>query len=58
VLVSGLVSYQWKENLFLELSAQYRNYSVHDPSHTYHSSSAAMVTAGVRINMFRREYDY
>src|SRR5579859_2963602 len=58
ILVSGLVSYQWKENLFLELSAQYRNYSVHDPSHTYHSSSAAMVTAGVRINMFRREYDY
>jgi hypothetical protein len=58
VLLSGLVSWQWKENLFIDLSAQYRNYSVHDPSHTYHSNSSTMFTAGVRINMFRREYDY
>jgi len=57
-LVSGLVSWQWKENLFFDLSAQYRNYSVHDPSHTYHSSNSTMFTAGVRINMFRRQYDY
>jgi len=58
VLVSGLVSYQWKENLFLDLSAQYRRYSVHDPANIYHSSNSTMFTAGVRINMFRREYDY
>jgi hypothetical protein len=58
LLVSGLVSYQWKENLFLDLSAQYRNFSVHDPSNTYHSANSTMFTAGVRINMFRREYDY
>jgi hypothetical protein len=56
--ISGLASYQWKENLFLELSAQYRNYSVHDPTNTYHSSSSTLFTAGVRINMFRRQYDY
>ena len=56
--VSGLVSWQWKENLFLDLSMQYRNYSVNDPSHVYHSSSSALFTAGVRINMFRRTYDY
>jgi hypothetical protein len=56
--VSGLVSYQWKENLFLELSAMYRKYSVNDPTNTYHSSNSAIFTAGVRINMFRREYDY
>jgi len=55
---SGLVSYQWKENLFLELSAMYRHYMVHDPTGTYHSSSSALFTAGVRINMFRRQYDY
>lgn len=55
---SGLVSYQWKENLFLELSAMYRHYMVHDPTNTYHSSSSALFTAGVRINMFRRQYDY
>ena len=58
VLVSGLVSYQWKENLFIDLSAQYRNFTVHDPSNVYHSSNSTMFTAGVRINMFRREYDY
>ena len=57
-MISGLASYQWKENLFLELSAQYRNYSVHDPTGTYRSNSSTMFTAGVRINMFRREYDY
>jgi hypothetical protein len=56
--VSGLVSWQCKENLFFDLSAQYRNYLVHDPSHTYHTSNSTLVTAGVRINMFRREYDY
>ena len=58
VNVSGLISYQWKENLFLELSAMYRNYSVNDPSHTYSSSSSTTFTAGVRINIFRRQYDY
>ncbi|GGB06159.1 hypothetical protein GCM10011511_31980 [Puia dinghuensis] len=58
LLMSGLVSYQWKENLFLELSAQYRHYSVNDPSNTYRSNNSTMFTAGVRINMFRREYDY
>lgn len=56
--VSGLASWQWKENVILEVSAQYRNYMVHDPTHTYHSSSSALLSAGVRINMFRRQYDY
>ncbi|MDP4147890.1 MAG: hypothetical protein Q8932_08345 [Bacteroidota bacterium] len=58
VNVSGLVSYEWKENLFLDFSVMYRNYSVSDPTNTYHSSSSAIFTAGVRINMFRRQYDY
>lgn len=56
--LSGMVSYQWKENLFLELSAMYRHYSVNDPTNTYHSSNSTLFTAGVRINMFRRQYDY
>jgi hypothetical protein len=56
--MSGLLSYQWKENLFLELSAMYRHYSVNDPTNTYHSSNSTTFTAGVRINMFRRQYDY
>lgn len=58
LLVSGLVSYQWKENLFIDLSAQYRHYSVQNPTLQYRNNNSAMFTAGVRINMFRREYDY
>ena len=58
VNLSGLVSYEWKENLFLDLSIQYRNFSVNDPAGTYHSASSTLFTAGVRLNMFRRQYDY
>jgi hypothetical protein len=58
VNLSGLVSYEWKENLFLDFSVMYRNYSVSDPTNTVHPSSSAVFTAGVRINMFRRQYDY
>jgi hypothetical protein len=58
LIASGLVSWQWKENLFLDFSVQYRNYSVNDPSNTYHSSNSTLFTGGVRINMFRRVYDY
>ena len=58
VNLSGLVSYEWKENLSFDLSVQYRNFSVNDPSHTYHSFSSTLFTAGVRLNMFRRQYDY
>jgi hypothetical protein len=56
--ISGYVSYEWKENLSFDLSVQYRNYSVNDPTHTYHSNSATLFSAGVRLNMFRRQYDY
>jgi len=56
--ISGYVSYEWKENLSFDLSVQYRNYSVDDPTHTYHSNSATLFSAGVRLNMFRRQYDY
>jgi hypothetical protein len=56
--ISGLVSYQWRENVYLDLSAMYRRFSVNDPTNTYHSSSSTTLTAGIRINMFRRQYDY
>jgi len=56
--MSGYVSYEWKENLSFDLSVQYRKYSVNDPSNTYHSTSSTMFSAGVRLNMFRRQYDY
>lgn len=56
--LSGLVSWQWRENVFLELSAMYRRFSVNDPTNTYQSTSSTTVSAGIRINMFRRQYDY
>jgi hypothetical protein len=56
---SALVSYEIKENVFLELSAMYRNYNVSNPSaNPTPSSSTAIITAGIRMNMFRRMYDY
>ena len=55
---SGLVSYQWKENLFFDLSVQYRRFSVNDPTGTYRSSNSTLFTAGIRLNAFRRLYDY
>ena len=56
--ISGLVSWECRENLFLELSAMYRKYSVNDPSGVYKSSNSTTITAGIRMNMFRRQYDY
>jgi len=58
LLISGLVSWQCTENLFFDVSAQYRHYSVNDPSHTYQSSNSTLFSAGVRMNVFRRQYDY
>jgi hypothetical protein len=58
VNISALLSYEWRENVFLEGSVMYRNYSVSDPTNTYHGASSTTFTAGVRINMFRRQYDY
>ena len=56
---SALVSYEIKENLFLELSAMYRYYNVSNPfANPTPSSNSAIITAGIRMNMFRRMYDY
>jgi hypothetical protein len=49
------VSYELKENLFLEASGQYRMYKIANvPGQT----NTTIVTAGVRLNMFRRHYDF
>lgn len=49
------VSYEIKENIFFEISGQYRNFkSLTNPT----ASNTTMVTAGVRMNMFTRQYDY
>lgn len=55
-LVYGGVSYEWKDNLFFDLSLQYRHFTVSDVIKTTENST--MVTLGVRMNMFKRQYDY
>ncbi|WP_462219755.1 hypothetical protein [Ferruginibacter sp.] len=50
-----LVSYEVKQNLYFDLSFQYRTYkiaSVAKPTNT------SLVTAGIRLNMFKRDYDF
>jgi hypothetical protein len=51
-----LVSYEVKENLYIDASATYRNYMIHDAFNTVNGS--ATFTLGIRMNMFRRQYDY
>ncbi len=51
-----LVSYELFENLFIEASALYRKQN--KPAGAYTSPDSKFFTAGVRMNMFRREYDY
>lgn len=53
---SLLVSYEVKENLFIDGSLMYRRHNtVGSPDLT---TSTKMLTLGVRLNMFRRTYDY
>jgi hypothetical protein len=54
--LSALVSYEIKENLFIDASAVYRDYVIHNAINTVNAS--ATFTIGIRMNMFRREYDY
>ena len=51
-----LVSYEVKENVFLEAGALIRNWKSGVP--TIADRNTSVFTAGVRMNMFRREYDY
>jgi hypothetical protein len=53
---AAYVAYEVLENLFLEGSFMYRKFSVPDKSSL--SKNTTMFTLGVRMNMFRREYDY
>jgi len=50
-----LVSYEVKENVFLEATALIRNLN---PAFGESNRKTAVVSAGIRMNMFRREYDY
>jgi hypothetical protein len=56
VNLSGLVSYEIKENLYIDASAMYRRYVINDAFKT--TNASATFTLGLRMNMFRRQYDY
>jgi hypothetical protein len=51
-----LASYEWKENLFLDGSLLLRRLKVLGRPDL--SINTTLFTAGIRVNMFRREYDY
>jgi hypothetical protein len=50
------VGYELKENLFLDASLLFRKYQVSLLPQL--SKNTTLLTLGVRMNMFRREYDY
>ncbi|HMJ47767.1 MAG TPA: capsule assembly Wzi family protein [Ferruginibacter sp.] len=49
------VSYELKENLFLDVSLQQRNFKI---ANVPGESNTTLVTAGIRLNMFKRTYDF
>lgn len=53
---SFLLSYEWRENLFLELNAVARKQDVKTPPVS--SANTTVISFGVRWNMARREFDY
>jgi hypothetical protein len=56
IYLSALVSYEIKENLYIDASATYRDYVIHTAISSVNGS--ATFTLGIRVNMFRRQYDY
>ncbi|MBL7731353.1 MAG: hypothetical protein JNM88_09255 [Chitinophagaceae bacterium] len=56
LLASFFVSYEWKENLFVELSALYRKQDTKTAPIT--SVNTSVITLGIRWNIARREFDF
>ncbi len=50
------VGYEVLENLFIDVSLMYRKLSV--PAAAQLAQKTTLFTLGIRVNMFRREYDY
>lgn len=50
-----LLSYELRQNLFFDLSLQQRNYKIEG---VQGNTMSTFFTAGVRLNMFKRQYDY
>ena len=50
-----LISYELRQNLFLDASLQHRTYTIDNQAG---KSNTTLVTAGIRLNMFKRNYDF
>ncbi|MEJ7627796.1 MAG: hypothetical protein WKF35_13105 [Ferruginibacter sp.] len=49
------VAYEFKENLFFDISLQYRNFKMENiPG----NNSSTLISGGIRLNIAKREYDY
>jgi hypothetical protein len=55
---TAYLSYQVLENLFLEGTIMYRTTKTVNPALGILKSSSTMYTLGIRLNMYRRQYDY
>ena len=49
------LSYEVRENLYLDFCAQKRNYKIEN---VVTQNNSTIVTAGIRMNIMKREYDY
>ena len=48
-----LLTYEWKENLFIDFSAQQNNYAIKSEKYT---NNTTLFTVGLRLNFIRRAY--
>jgi hypothetical protein len=55
---SGLVSFEVLDNFYIDLSIMYRKFKSQDIFEAETITHSTTFTAGIRINMFRRQYDY
>jgi long-subunit fatty acid transport protein len=53
---SLLISYELKENLYVETSVAYRKFDV--PDHSQLSNNRTMISFGLRWNMYRRVFEF
>jgi Capsule assembly protein Wzi len=49
------VSYEVKQNLYFDLTLQYRTYKI---ASVTKQTNTSLISAGVRLNMFKRDYDF
>ena len=48
------LSYEWRENLFIDLAVQQRNYAIEGDKR---KNNTSLLTVGIRFNFMRREYE-